>query len=77
MVGMMPIGLLMTGNGDITQGSGSTSVFGAVLAATVVATVLYLSQKIFTLRETTELFFKGFGGLVPLALLLFFEKKMK
>lgn len=72
MVGMMPVGLLITGNGDITQGSGSTSVFWAVLAATTVATALYLMQKIFTIHETTELFFKGFGGLVPLALLMVF-----
>ena len=72
MVLMMPVGLLITGNGDMTQGSGSTSVFWAVLAATVVATVLYLSQKLFTLHEVTELFFKGFGGLVPLAVLMVF-----
>jgi Na+/H+ antiporter NhaC len=72
MVGMMPIGLLITGNGDMTQGSGSTSVFWAVLAATTVATTMYLFQKIFTIHETTELFFRGFGGLVPLALLMVF-----
>ncbi|MFQ5629219.1 MAG: Na+/H+ antiporter NhaC family protein, partial [bacterium] len=72
MVGMMPIGLLITGNGDLTQGSGSTSVFWAVLAATIVATIMYLSQKLFSIHETTELFFKGFGGLMPLALLMVF-----
>jgi len=33
---------------------------------------MYLWQKIFTLHELTELFFKGFGGLMPLALLMMF-----
>lgn len=72
MVLMMPVSLYITGNGHITQGSGSTSVFWAVLAATTVAAVMYLVQRIFTLHETTELFFKGFGGLMPLALLMMF-----
>lgn len=72
MVVMMPVGLFITGEGNMMQGSGSTSVFWAVLAATSVATVLYLAQRLFTLHEVTELFFKGFGGLVPLALLMVF-----
>lgn len=72
MVAMMPVGLWITGQGNIMQGSGSTSVFWAVLAATAVASVLYLQQKLFSLHELTELFFKGFGGLVPLALLMVF-----
>ena len=33
----MPIGLYVTGEGDILQGSGSTSVLWAVLASTLVA----------------------------------------
>lgn len=72
MVFMMPVGLYITGGGNLTQGSGSTSVFWAVLAATAAASIMYLRQKIFTLHETTELFFKGFGGLMPLALLMMF-----
>ncbi|RMD96764.1 MAG: sodium:solute symporter [Calditrichaeota bacterium] len=72
MVIMMPVGLYITGNGNLTQGSGSTSVFWAVLTATTVGAVMYMAQKIFNLHETTELFFKGFGGLMPLALLMMF-----
>ena len=72
MVLMMPVGLLITGNGNLTAGSGSTSVFWAVLTATVVGAIMYMQQKIFTLHEVTELFFKGFGGLMPLALLMMF-----
>ncbi len=72
MVFMMPLGLFITGDGNIMAGSGSTSVFWSVLAATTVATLMYLQQGILNLSESTELFFKGFGGLVSLALLMVF-----
>lgn len=70
MVVMMPIGLLITGKGDFLNGSGSTSVFWAVLAAVVIAGALYRFQGIMNLREQVDLFFKGLGGLMPLALLM-------
>ena len=70
MVLMMPIGLAITGDGDLMKGSGSTSVFWAVLAGTVVGAGLMIGQKIGTLKSTTEVFFKGVGGLMPLAVLL-------
>ncbi len=70
MVLMMPIGLGITGGGNIMRGSGSTSVFWAVLAAIVVSGLLYRVQGIMSLRELVDLFFKGLGGLMPLALLM-------
>ncbi|NIR50714.1 sodium:solute symporter [candidate division KSB1 bacterium] len=70
MVMMMPIGLTITGDGNIMEGSGSTSVFWAVTAAIVGAGMLYSVQRLFKLREMVDLFFKGLGGLMPLALLM-------
>ncbi|HEX9654977.1 MAG TPA: Na+/H+ antiporter NhaC family protein [bacterium] len=70
MVLMMPVGLLITGNGDFMKGSGSTSVFWAVLAAILTGGLLYRLQGIMKLRELVDLFFKGLGGLMPLALLM-------
>lgn len=70
MVIMMPIGLLISGNGNIMQGSGSTSVFWAVLTAITTGGVLYMLQGIMNVRELVDLFFKGLGGLMPLALLM-------
>lgn len=70
MVFMMPVGLLITGHGDIMKGSGSTSVFWAVLAAITLAGSLYMVQGIMNLREVVDLFLKGIGGLMPLALLM-------
>jgi len=70
MVGMMPLGMLITGSGQIMKGSGSTSVFWAVLSAIVVAAILYRLQNILKVKEAVDLFFKGVGGLMPLALLM-------
>ncbi|MHB1169989.1 MAG: Na+/H+ antiporter NhaC family protein [Longimicrobiales bacterium] len=70
LVLMMPIGLLITGDGDITAGSGSTSVLWAVLAALAVLWVMLMAQRIFGLDTLTRVGLKGAGGLVSLALVL-------
>ena len=72
MVAMMPIGLWITGDGNLMSSNGSTSVLWAVLAAIAVAGVMYLRQQIFTFAELMNLLFKGIGGLMPLALLMMF-----
>ena len=86
MVGMMPVMLVLTGWEEaaaleptslsekvfsaIGQGSGSAAVLYAVLAALLVAIVIYRLQKIFKVGELIDLAFKGIGGLMPLALLM-------
>jgi Na+/H+ antiporter NhaC len=70
MVAMMPISLLLTGNGSLTEGSGSTSVLWAVLSGLAVAWILLLLQKGASVDELTRTGLKGAGGLVPLALIL-------
>ena len=72
MLFMMPVGLWITGNGNLMDGSGSTSVLWAVMLACVVAGIMYLRQGLFSLNELMDLFFKGIGGLMPLALLMMF-----
>jgi len=72
MILMMPIGLYITGNGNITNGSGSTSVLWSVMTSIFVAGFLYKIQKILSIRETIELTLKGMGGLIPLAVLMTF-----
>lgn len=77
MVLMVPIGLLVTGNGRITKdSSGATAVFWAVLMGIFVAAVLYKVQKIFKLREILDLVMKGMGGLIPMGLLMVFAFTM-
>ena len=70
MIGMMPLAMYITGNGKITQGSGSTSVLWAVSAAILVACFIYLVQRLLSLAELSELILKGMAGLVPLAFIM-------
>ncbi len=70
MVAMMPLGLWITGGGDLRAGSGATSVLWAVMAALAMAWILLLAQRGSTIDELTRTGLKGAGGLVPLALIL-------
>jgi Na+/H+ antiporter NhaC len=70
MIVMMPLSLLITGNGNLTSGSGSTSVLWSVLTAIVVAGLISLIQRILTLKEVMDYTLKGISGLVPLAILM-------
>ena len=72
MVATVPLGLLITGNGHIEQGSGSTAVFWAVLMGTFTAAILYSVQRILTLKDALDLVMKGMGGLIPMGLLMVF-----
>lgn len=72
MIVMMPVSLLITGNGDITAGSGSTSVLWSVLIAILLAGVLSVGQRILSVREVVDLTLKGMGGLIPLGILMNF-----
>ena len=72
MVVMMPVGLCITGNGSLMNGSGATSVFWAVLIGIVVGGLLYRIQGIMSVKEIVGLFMKGVGGLMPLAILMMF-----
>ena len=72
MILMMFIGLYITGDGNLTKGSGSTSVLWAVITAIVVGGILYRIQGIMDLQELTSLFLKGVGGLISLSILMMF-----
>ena len=66
----VPVGLFITGEGNPMNGSGSTSVFWAVLVGLGAGAIAYRVQGIMNLREITDQFMKGTGGLVSLALLM-------
>ena len=70
MVLMMPVVLIITGKGSLMEGSGSVAVLWSVISCLAVAAAAYKIQGIMTLKETTEVFMKGVGGLVPLASLM-------
>ncbi len=70
MIVMMPVGLYITGDGNIMEGTGSTAVLWSVLASIVVAGVLPFVQKILSFREVFDLTLKGIGGMMPLAIVM-------
>jgi len=70
MIIMMPLSLFITGNGDLTVGSGTTSVLWSVLTAILTAGIISLVQRLLTLKEVMDYTLKGISGLVPLAILM-------
>ncbi len=72
MILMMPLSLIVTGKGDLTAGSGSTSVLWSVITAIIVSGSLSMGQRLLTLHEVMDYTLKGISGLIPLAILLVF-----
>lgn len=70
MVVTMPIVLLITGKGNLMKGSGSVSVLWAVILGIVAGAIAYRVQKIMKVKEITDVFMKGVGGLIPVATLM-------
>ncbi len=72
MVVMMPVGLYLTGDGDIIQGSGSVSVLWAVIIAIIVSWIMILGKGASSVNELMRIFMKGAGSLLPIATILLF-----
>ena len=67
---MMPLGLYITGDGDIIQGSGSVSILWSVAFAQFVAWVMILGKGSSSINELMQVFMKGAGALLPIATIL-------
>lgn len=72
MVFMMPLGLYITGNGDLIRGSGSVSVLWAVIAAIVVSWVMIIGKGRSSVNDLMRIFMRGAGALLPIATILLF-----
>lgn len=59
MILMMPLSLIVTGKGDLTAGSGSTSVLWSVITAIIVSGSLSMGQRLLTLHEVMDYTLKG------------------
>lgn len=70
MVFMMPIALVITGGGDMREGSGATSVLWAVGLALLSAWALLIAQRAYKVDDLVRIGLKGAGALVGLALVL-------
>lgn len=67
---MVPIGLYITGNGSMIEGSGSTTIFWGVIFSLLVTGILYISKKIMSLKEYIDYVHQGIGSMIPLVILL-------
>jgi len=73
MMAMMPIGLYITGKGNMMQGSGSTSVFWAVLLALFMSGLQnVLFQRNMRIGEFMQYVYKGVGAMIPVVSILIF-----
>ena len=70
MILTMPLGLYVTGDGDLIEGSGSTSVLWSVCAAIVAAWLMLLGKRKSSVNELMRVFMKGAGNLLPIATIL-------
>ena len=70
MVLCMPAFMLITGGGDMSQGSGSTSVLWAVLVGLGVAWAIALLDRSHDLEALSRVSLKGAGALTGMALVL-------
>lgn len=75
MVAMIFVGLWVTGEGNLMEGSGSTAVLWAVALAVAVAMATYAVSRsggraILTVRESTDWVLKGSAGLIGVTFLI-------
>lgn len=70
MLVMMPIGLLITGEGNLIEGSGSLAILWAVIAGIVTSWVMLLAAGRASLNSLMKVFMKGAGNLLPIATIL-------
>jgi Na+/H+ antiporter NhaC len=63
----MPLFLLLTGNGSITEGSGSTSVLWAVMSALFFSWALTLINRVASVATLKRAFLSGTSDLLPVA----------
>ncbi|WP_298692417.1 Na+/H+ antiporter NhaC family protein [uncultured Sulfuricurvum sp.] len=64
--------MLITGGGNLLEGSGSTSIFYALLLTLVLTWIYYRSMGVMTSREFFTTVFAGAKSLTPIAMILLF-----
>lgn len=70
LVAMMPVGLYITGDGSLIEGSGATSILWAVSAAILTVWAMLLFKGGTSVDDLMVVFMKGAGNLLPIATIL-------
>jgi Na+/H+ antiporter NhaC len=72
MILAVPVGLYLTGKGDIFKGSGSTSVYYAVIVTLIFMYIYYVSTRLLSHKKYFEGFYEGLGEMIPVTMILLF-----
>lgn len=70
MILMMPVGLYVTGDGSLIEGSGSVSILWSVSIAILVAWIMILASGRSSVNDLMRTFMKGAGSLLPISTIL-------
>jgi len=70
LVLMVPLSLYYTGKGDILKGSGSTSVFYAVIATLIFTYIYYRVKGYIKHKEYFDALYDGIADMIPIGLIL-------
>lgn len=70
LIGVTFIGLLITGNGNIIKGDGTTSILYSIIITLIVMFVYYRKQNIMTSKQFNTFVTKGVGSMLSLVMLL-------
>ncbi len=72
MVAMVPVGLFLTGDGDIFKGSGSTSVYYAVVVTLFFIYAYFIPTKLLTHKGFFKGLYDGMAHMLPVTSILVF-----
>jgi len=70
LIGLVPISLYYTGNGDILKGSGSTSVFYAVVGTLLFIYLYYVGSRQMKHKAYFKSLYAGICDMIPIVLIL-------
>lgn len=72
MVIMVPVGLYITGKGDIFKGSGSTSVYYAVITTLFFMYIYFIFTKTLSHKAYFKGLYEGLGEMIPVGIIMVF-----
>ncbi len=72
MVFMVPVGLYLTGKGDIFKGSGSTSVYYAVIVTLFFMYLYFVPTKTLSHKNYFKGLYEGIGDMIPVGMIMVF-----
>lgn len=70
LIGAVPVGLYLTGDGDIFSGSGSTSVYYAVIVTLIFTYLYFVPKKLITHSGYFESLYKGLSDMIPITIVM-------